>query len=131
MPSWAPSHLVEFYETLVGGLGIHSAGQGSGSSVPDGRLVLVAVGYFRGSQELEYNHEEADGFLEFRLHGFGCASWASLPGLCHTREEGLCHTIYLQNQRGLQAGFEVLLYLFVSAPSGGVGHPTYPRSRDV
>lgn len=25
--------------------------------------------------------EQADGFLEVHLHGFGCASWASLPGL--------------------------------------------------
>ena len=35
------------------------------SSVPDGRLVLVAVGYFRGSRESEYNREEADGFLHW------------------------------------------------------------------
>lgn len=35
------------------------------SSVPDGRLVLVAAGYFRGSRELEYNREEADGFLRW------------------------------------------------------------------
>lgn len=35
------------------------------SSVPDGRLALVAVGYFHVSQELEYNHEEADGFLHW------------------------------------------------------------------
>lgn len=35
------------------------------SSVPDGRLALVAVGYFHGSRELEYNHEEADGLLRW------------------------------------------------------------------
>lgn len=35
------------------------------SSGPDGRLAMVAFGYFRGSQELKYNHEEADGFLRW------------------------------------------------------------------
>jgi len=63
--SSAPSHLVEFCGTPVGGLGIRSAGQGSVSSVPGGRLALVAAGCFRGSRELEYNREEADGFLHW------------------------------------------------------------------
>lgn len=61
--SSAPSHLVGFCGTLVDGLGIRSAGQGSVSSVPGGTPALVAAGCFHGSQELEYNREEADGSL--------------------------------------------------------------------
>lgn len=34
-------------------------------SVLDGRLAMVAAGCFHGSRELEYNHEEADGFLRW------------------------------------------------------------------
>lgn len=63
--SSAPSPLVGFCGTLVGGLGIRSAGQGSVSSVPGGTLALVAAGCFHGSQELEYNREEADGSLRW------------------------------------------------------------------
>lgn len=63
--SQAPCHLVEFWEILVGGLGIHSAGQDSVSSGPDGSLAVVAFGCFHGSQELKYSHEEAGGFLNW------------------------------------------------------------------
>lgn len=63
--AWAPAHPAGFCETRAGGLGIRSAGPGSVFSVPDGRLALVAAGCFRGSRELEYNHEEADGFLRW------------------------------------------------------------------
>lgn len=35
------------------------------SSGPDGSLAVVAFGYFHGSQELKYSHEEAGGFLNW------------------------------------------------------------------
>lgn len=61
MPPWAPSPLAGFYGTPAGGLGTRSAGQGSGSSVLGGRLVLADGAYSHGSQGLEYNHEGAGG----------------------------------------------------------------------
>lgn len=45
-----PDHHYEFCDTLVGKLGGHSAGLGSGSSVPDDRLGMAALEHFpRGS----------------------------------------------------------------------------------
>lgn len=39
---WAPAHQLEFCDTLVGGHDNHFAGQGSVSSVPDDKLVVIA-----------------------------------------------------------------------------------------
>lgn len=61
MLPWAPSPPVGFCGIPAGGLGTRSAGRGSGSSVPGGRLVLADVAYFRGSRGWEYNREEAGG----------------------------------------------------------------------
>lgn len=59
-----PDHQPEFCDTLVGELGSHSAGLGSGSSGPDDTLVMAVLEHFlHGSQGWEYIHEGAGTYL--------------------------------------------------------------------
>lgn len=60
-PPWAPAPPAGFCGTLAGGLGTRSAGQGSGFSVPGGRLVQADGACSHGSRGLGYNREAVDG----------------------------------------------------------------------